>query len=169
MAGASRIDATAHYDHAVNDLERGNLTAHVASNQVQLAQFQSLVKNRPGLRGLLTLNGNLTAGVQPGAGGTEFRIGTLQANAAAHGLQLEGKSLGDFTATANTAGRELQYNVNSDFAGSTIRVNGQSLLDGITRRRPPPRFANLPIDRVLAIAGRTDVPVKGTFGAERLR
>jgi translocation and assembly module TamB len=51
IAGASRIDATAHYDHAVNDLTSGRLTAHVASNQVQLAQFQGLVKDRPGLAG----------------------------------------------------------------------------------------------------------------------
>ena len=32
-----------------NDLQHGNFRAHVASNQVQLAQFQSLVKDRPGL------------------------------------------------------------------------------------------------------------------------
>ena len=51
VAGPSRIDATANYQHPVNDLQRGTLRAHVASNQVQLAQFQSLVKDRPGLRG----------------------------------------------------------------------------------------------------------------------
>lgn len=164
VAGPSRVDARAHYDHAVNDLERGNLTAHVASNQVQLAQFQSLVKDRPGLRGTLNLNGDLTAAVAPGRGGTEFRIGNLQANASAHGLQMQGQNLGDFTATANTAGRDLRYNINSDFAGSTIRVNGQSALDGEHQTTATAAISNLPIDRVLAIAGRTDLPVKGTLG-----
>jgi translocation and assembly module TamB len=164
VSGASRIDATAHYDHAPNDLERGTLTARVASNQVQLAQFQQLVKDRPGLGGALSLNGNLSATLQPGPSGIDFRIQNLQANASARGLQMQGKGLGDFTATADTAGRTLRYNVHSDFAGSSIQVTGESALDGDHQTSATAAISNLPIDRVLAIAGRTDLPVKGTLG-----
>jgi translocation and assembly module TamB len=163
VAGPSRIDATAQYQHALSDLERGTVTAHVVSNQLQLAQFQSLVKDRPGLRGALNLNADATANIQPGPGGIDFQITNLTANAAARGLQMQGKALGDFTATASTAGNAVRYNVNSDFAGSTIRVNGESLLTGSHQTTATAAISGLPIDRVLAIAGRTDLPVSGTL------
>lgn len=165
VSGPSRLDASAHFDHPVNDMGRGNLTARAGTNQVELAQFQALVKDRPGLHGVLNLNVNLAAAVQPDAkGNTELRISNLQANASARGLGMQGRNLGDFTATADTAGREVRYNVVSDFAGSSIRVNGQSALDGDHRTSATAAISNLPIDRVLAVAGRSDLPVKGTLG-----
>jgi translocation and assembly module TamB len=165
VAGPSRIDASATYQHAVNDLSRGALLAHVASNQVQLAQFQSLVKDRPGLRGILTLNADAAANIVPAKTGTDVQVTSLNANVAARGLQMEGKNLGNLTATATSAGQYIRYNLNSDFAGSTIRVNGQSLLTGDHDTSANAQIANLPIDRVLAVAGRTDLPVNGILAA----
>jgi translocation and assembly module TamB len=165
VAGPSRIDATANYQHPVNDLSRGSLRAHVASNQVQLEQFQSLVKDRPGLRGVLSLNGDVAGNVVPAASGTDFQIATVNANVGVRGLQMEGKNLGDLTATAASAGNAVNYNVNSDFAGSTIRVNGRSLLTGNHDTTASATINNLPIDQVLLVAGRRDLPVNGTLSA----
>lgn len=165
VAGPSRIDATAHYQHALNDLENGNLTAHVASNQVQLAQFQSLVKDRPGLGGLLALNADAAANVRPSPAGANVEITNVNGNLSVRGLQMEGKNLGDLTATAATAGGAVRYNVNSDFAGSTIHVTGDTLLAGNHATTANAQIANLPIDRVLAVAGQRDLPVSGTLSA----
>src|ERR1017187_7202690 len=121
VAGPSRIDASGSYRHALNDLQHGTFRAHVASNQVQLAQFQRLVKDRPGLRGALTLNADATGQVA-----ADVQLTTLNANLAVRGLEMEGKRLGDLTAIAATEGQAIQYSVNSDFAGSTIKVNGRS-------------------------------------------
>jgi len=165
-AGPSRLDATAAYRHDVNNLQRGVITARVASTQVQLAQFQSLVKDRPGLRGLLNLNAGVTASVAPAPAGTQFQLTALNATAAARNLEMEGKGLGDFTVTASTAGSSaIQYNINSNFAGSSIRVSGESLLTGDHRTTATANIANLPIDRVLAVAGRRDLPVRGVLTA----
>jgi translocation and assembly module TamB len=158
VAGASRVDVNASYRHAPNDLQHGTFRAHLASNQVQLAQFQGLVKDRPGLRGALTLNADATGQV---AG--DVQLTTLNAAAAVRGLEMEGKRLGDLTATAATAGQVIQYNVNSDFAGSTIKVSGRSALAGKHETTASAQIANLPIDRVLAVAGRRDLPVSGTL------
>ena len=165
IAGPSRIDANATYQHGPNDLKTGNLRAHVASNQIQLAQFQSLVKQRPGLRGAVSLNADAAATVRPGGNGADFQLTSLTANASARGVQMEGSDLGDATITANTSGSAVQYTVNSNFAGSTIRVNGQSVLTGDHETNANAQISNLPIDRVLAVAGRRDLAVKGTFGA----
>jgi translocation and assembly module TamB len=158
VAGSSRIDASAGYRHAVNDLHHGTFRAHVASNQVQLAQFQRLVKDRPGLRGALTLDADATGQV-----GGDVQLTTLNANAAVRGLEMEGKRLGDLTVAAATAGQAIQYNVSSDFAGSTIQVKGSSMLTGKHETTASAQIANLPIDRVLAVAGRRDLPVSGTL------
>ncbi len=66
VAGASRIDANGAFQHPPNDLQQGAITGHVAANQVQLAQFQSLVKDRPGLRGAISLNADATANMRAG-------------------------------------------------------------------------------------------------------
>src|SRR5262249_39798458 len=55
---------------------------------------------------------------------------------------------------------------NSDFAGSTIRVNGRSLLTGNHDTTATASIANLPLDRTLAVAGRRDLPVTGTVSAD---
>ncbi len=166
VAGPSRIDATAHYQHAVNDLQHGVLTAHVASNQVQLARIQFLMKDRPGLGGILSLNADATASIAPSAAGTEVQLAALNATASAHNLVMEGKALGNFDATASTAGTALHYNIISNFAGSTIRVNGQSALTGDHQTSASAKISNLPIDRVLALAGQRDVPVTGALSAD---
>jgi translocation and assembly module TamB len=165
VAGPSHLDATASYQHPVNDLQRGTLTGHLASNQLQLAQFQSLVKDRPGLRGLLNLIADVAATVRPARAGTEFQLTSVNAKADARNLELDGKSLGDFSATATTAGSAVRYNVVSNLAGSTIRVEGQSLLTGDHETSANASIANLPIDPVLALAGRRDMPFKGTLAA----
>jgi len=90
----------------------------------------------------------------------------LNATAAARNLEMEGKGLGDFTVTASTAGSSaIQYNINSNFAGSSIRVSGESLLTGDHRTTATANIANLPIDRILAVAGRRDLPVRGVLTA----
>jgi translocation and assembly module TamB len=165
VAGPSRIDATAHYDHPVNDLSRGALRAHVASNQVQLAQFQALVKDRPGLRGILSLNGDFAGNVVPTNTGTDVQIANLNTNLNVRGLQMEGKNLGDLTATATSSGNTVNYNVNSDFAGSTIHVTGRSLLTGNHDTTANADIRNLPIDQALRVAGERDLPVSGTLTA----
>lgn len=164
VAGSSRLDANAAFQHPPGDLKRGTLRAHVASNQVQLAQFQSLVKNRPGLAGTVSVNADAEGAIQPSRGGSNFQVINLTANASARGLRMENQNLGDATITANTSGSNLQYNVNSNFAGSSIRVTGQSRLTGDHQTNANAEIANLRIDRVLAVAGRSDLPVSGTFG-----
>jgi translocation and assembly module TamB len=165
IAGPSRLDASAVYQHAPNDYQRGSLEAHVASSQVQLADIPALVKDRPGLRGTVSLKGDLAANIAPAAGRAELQIGTLNASLSARALQMQGHNLGDFTATANTSGNALQYNVTSNFAGSDIRVAGQSLLNGNHQTTASGSISNLPIDQVLAVAGRRDLPVSGVLTA----
>ncbi len=166
IAGPTRIEASANYAHPVNDLKRGFLTMHTASNQVQLAQFQTLVKNRPGLAGTLALNADASANIYPGRTGTEFQLVSLDGQFAARHLQMQGQNLGNFTARAKTAGGDIRYDIDSDFAGSTIRASGQTQIAGNHQTSATLQIANLPVARTLAVAGRSNLPFTGTLAAK---
>ena len=163
IAGVSRLDATARYQHNRGDIRRGTLRAHVASNQVPLSRFRSLVKDRPGLDGSASLSLDAGAAVQPSASGVEFQLSDLRGNGSVRNLQQGGKKLGDVTATVDTNGSAVQYDVNSNLASSTIRVHGESSLSGEHRTTANAQISGLPIDRVLALAGRSDLPLTGTL------
>jgi translocation and assembly module TamB len=164
-SGPARITLTADYRHPLNDLKRGSLTAHVGSTQVQLAQFQTLVKSRPGLSGTASVNGDFAANLYPSPTGEQFQIVNVSANAAIHNLQLQGQRYGNLTATADTRGADVYYNVNSDFAGSSIRVNGETALGGNHDTTATAQVANLKITPVLDLTGESNLPVTGTLSA----
>lgn len=165
VSGPSRVDANASYQHPVNNLQNGSWRAHVASNQVQLARIQPLIKDRPTLHGVLTLNADAAGTVRPAATGTDVELASLNSNFAVRGLQLQGKQLGDLTATANSSGSNVQYNLNSDLGGSTIHVTGQSLLTGDHQTAAQASISKLPIDTILTLAGDTSVKATGDLNA----
>ncbi len=159
-AGPSHIDASADYRHAVNQLDRGVLRVGVAGNQVQLANFRPLTAVHPGLAGLLNLNAAFTGDLQPSPAGARVQIAGLDGSFSVRNLQMEGRNLGDITAAVNTAAGALHYTASSDLAGSTIRINGQSLLADAHATTAAIQMANLPIQPALAAAGE-DLPMRG--------
>ena len=76
-------------------------------------------------------------------------------------LHFEGQSYGNFTVKARTSGRRVNYNVASDFAGSNIRVSGNTQLAPGYPTNVEANLSKLPIERVLSLAKRTDIPAKG--------
>ncbi len=159
-AGPARINLTAEFQHPRDSLTTGRVHAHVQSNQVDLAQFRNLQKQWPNTAGQLQLQadviGNL--GVQ-----SEFQLTSVNADTSAHNLRFQGQSYGDFTATAKTSGQTVNYNVVSDFAGSNIRVNGNTQLVRGYPTNADATLSKLPIERLLAVAKRTDIPAKGNL------
>jgi translocation and assembly module TamB len=164
-AGAARIDANAAYQHPADTLESGTLRVHVASNQFNLDQFRNVKQQAPGLGGQAQILADATASLAPAVGGEQINLTSLNANVSARGLYMEGQKLGDLTATAATAGTDLNFEVNSDFAGSTIRVNGKSKLTGDHPTTATASIRGLPIERVLLVARRRDIPAAGVLSA----
>ena len=162
-AGANRIDLTATYQHPPNSLDTGQLHATVASNTMQLAQFEAVKKGTPELTGTLQINADVNANVDMANKQSEFMLTSANANIAAHGLKYEGTNYGDLTATAQTSGNLVSYNVNSDFAGSTIHAVGSTRLAPEYPTTATLNIANLHVERVLAVAGRKDIPFTGVL------
>ena len=55
----------------------------------------------------------------------------------------------------------MTYNLNSNFAGSAIALNGNTQLGPDYPTTARASLSNLPVQQVLAVAGRSDIPVKG--------
>ncbi|HUB31717.1 MAG TPA: translocation/assembly module TamB domain-containing protein [Bryobacteraceae bacterium] len=163
-AGASRIAGAVDYRHPVNQLDQGTLHAQIAANQVQLANFRPLTSASPGLAGLVNLNADFTAGLGPTPSGVRLQIAALNGSFSGRHLQMDGRSLGDFTANVNTASGAIHYSASSNFGGSTIHVTGQSLVAGDHATTASLQISNLPIEPALELA-REDLPLRGLLSA----
>ena len=158
-ASSARLILTADYRHPRDSFTSGQLHAHVQSNQVDLAQLRNLQKEHPETIGMVQVNVDVSGKVAP----SEFQLTAVNGDVSAHGLRFQGEDYGDLNATARTTGQALQYRLTSNFAGSSVQVNGNTQL---TREYPTTADASiraLPVERVLAVAQRKDIPAKGNL------
>ncbi|HLG97016.1 MAG TPA: translocation/assembly module TamB domain-containing protein [Bryobacteraceae bacterium] len=158
-AGSARVNLTAEYQHPRDSFTTGQLHAHVQSNAVDLAQLRALQKQRPNTGGTLQVNMDAGGKVAP----SQFLLTSLNGDFSARGLHFEGQTYGDLSATARTSGQTVQYQLTSDFAGSNVRVAGNTQLTPEYPTTADANIRNLPIERVLAVARRTDISAKGNL------
>jgi translocation and assembly module TamB len=156
--GPARVNLTAEYRHPRDSFSTGELRAGVQSDRINLAQVNSVQKQQPNTAGVVQINANVTGNLANG-----FQLTSVNGNASVRGLQFRGQSYGDLTASANTSGQAVHCNLSSNFAGSNIEATGTTQLvrDYPTTARAD--LSNLPIERLLAVADRSDIPVKGVL------
>lgn len=158
-SGPARVSLTAEYQHPRDSFTTGRIHARLQSNEVDLARIQNLQKQRPNTGGMLRIDADVTGSLA----GSEFLLASVSADASARGLRFDGQNYGDFNATARTSGQTVNYNVTSNFAGSNIRVNGNTRLTPGYPTSADASLGSLPVERVLAVAKRTGIPVKGNL------
>ncbi len=154
--GPARANLTAEFHHPRDSFTTGQLRASVQSDPINLAQVSSVQKQQPSTAGLVQIKATATGNLANG-----FELTSLNGNASVHGLQFHGQNYGDLTADANTSGQSVNYNLTSNFAGSNINATGTTQL---ARDYPTTARANLsklPIERLLALADLSDIPVQG--------
>jgi translocation and assembly module TamB len=161
-AGAGRVNLNAEFHHPRDSFATGQLHAQVRSNQVDLARLRTVQKERPHTAGQVQVDADLVANLSQNGNRTEFLPSSVNADLTARALQFEGVNYGDFTATAHTSGQMVTYHVTSDFAGSNLRVNGNTQLVRGYPTNADASLARLPIERVLALA-KQNIPAKGTL------
>ncbi len=154
--GPARLNLSGQFSHPRDSFTTGQLRAAIQSDQINLAQISELRKQLPNSAGVIEVNANVTANVAK-----QFQLTSVNGNASVRGLQLEGQSYGDLTANATTSGQSVNYNLTSDFAGSNINVNGSTQLTRDYPTTARANLSNLPVQRLLSVADRTDIPVKG--------
>jgi translocation and assembly module TamB len=156
--GPARANLTGEFRHPRDSFITGQIRASIQSDRINLAQVSALQKQQPNTAGVVQINADITGNVSG-----EFQLTSINGKASVHGLEWQGQNYDDLTAQATTSGQAVNYDLTWNFAGSNINVNGSTQL---TRDYPTTASAtlgNLPIQRLLAVANRADIPVKGVL------
>jgi len=162
--GSQRIDLDATFQHPRDSFTTGGVEAHVNSHEIDLAQLGALQKKRPNTSGIVQATADVAGALSHlKSGETQFLLTSINAAAAARGLRSEGQDYGNLNLSARTSGQTVHYTLVSNFARSNIRVNGGTRLMPGYPTTADASLSNLPIERVLALAHRTDVPAKGNL------
>jgi translocation and assembly module TamB len=166
-AGPAQVNMSAEFRHPRDSMTTGAVHAHVQSNQVNLAQVRTLQRERPNTSGMLNLNADVTGNLRQtkvnGKDETEFLLTSVDAEAAARNLRFEGQTYGDIAAKASTSGQTVNYDVNSNFAGSDIKVTGNTQLVPGYPTNADANLRNLPVEKLLVLAKRTEIPARGNL------
>jgi translocation and assembly module TamB len=130
-AGAKQVVLSGAFDHDAGRWDTGRLVFRVSSNVMPLDQVHALAESRPGIKGTVAVAANGTVDLAPaGAGEYGWRVRDLHLDIAGRGLELAEQPFGDLRLTANSEGQVLRAHVESGFAGTTIRGDGEWRLEG---------------------------------------
>ena len=158
QAGAGRVDLNARFRHPRDSFTSGQLQAAVRSNAIDLAKTAA-AGQRAKASGTLQIDTAIAGTLNGGA----FVLTSLTANIAARSVHYEAENYGDLQATAQTSGQNVAYTLNSDFAGSTVRINGSTQLVSGYPTNADASVANLSVEKLLAAARRNDIAARGTL------
>jgi translocation and assembly module TamB len=161
VAGDARLAASGVYTHPRDTMGAGHLQFTVATNTISLAQFKNVEAQHPDLNGTVMLNANLAADVIKSGDTSQVAVRTVEANLAANDLRDKKASYGNLTAAAHTVGDTVNYTVDSNLASSSTTVRGSTRLAANYPTSLDARIESLNVERVLALAGQSSLPVQG--------
>ncbi len=164
-AAGGRIDASGTFRHPRDSFMVGHAQFHVATNNVQLANIRPLQSASPGVGGAIQLTADAAADIRVVNKQTDVTVGDINADLSARGLRVQNQAAGDLTATAHTVNGNVQYNVNSNFAGSVIKVDGTTALRNGNYTTADASIQNLSVGKTLQIVGQGALPVSGNLSA----
>ncbi|HKD07335.1 MAG TPA: translocation/assembly module TamB domain-containing protein [Bryobacteraceae bacterium] len=151
VAGPSRIDLAAHYDHPAGKFEQGDARFNITSSHIDLSKIHNAQTLRPGLGGKLDLSANGTVTIHEKDPRILFRA--LNANLSASGITAEGHSYGDLKFTAaTTSANQVGFTLDSDLAGSSIQGRGTAELTADYPVNAQLTFSNLAWARIQPLA-----------------
>ncbi|MGA8025705.1 MAG: translocation/assembly module TamB domain-containing protein [Bryobacteraceae bacterium] len=164
-AAGGRLNVNGTFRHPRDSFTAGHAQFHLATANVQLANLRPLQQQNAGIAGLVQLTADAAADLGSVKGQPELSVSNVNADLSARGLRIQNQSAGDLAATARTANGEVKYAVTSDFAGSNIRVNGQTSLNKDYATTADASIQNLSVEKTLLIAGQSSIPASGNLSA----
>ena len=165
-AGSARGNLTASFEHPLNTFAIGRFHVHVDTNAVALDRLAVMQRQRPDLAGLAQTALDVDGAVRSKEGHSAVELTAVNGNVSVRGLRARGRDLGDFAGDARTTGTQLSYRIDSNFAGSAIRVDGQTQLTPEYPTSASVSIQNLPIEQALALAGKDALAARGLLSTK---
>ena len=165
-SGMARANLSATFQHPPGIFSDGTIRLHLDTNPVSLAQLQLLKKQTLGLNGDIQVNLDTGLVLEESDGKPGLRLVSVNGTMAGSNLSRQGRSLGSFNARVQTSGVKVEFQLASNFAGSTIDATGET--DPTRNYDTSANFniQNLPIQDALAVAGRQELAASGLFSAK---
>ena len=153
---AGEIELNGSLAHPPNDFQNGQLKLRVNGGDLQLARLENLRKRRPGLTGALRIMADVSADLKKDAGKQQILFSKVDADIGTRDLALNEQPLGNASFRAQTKGRALSVQFDSDLADSAIHGSGEAQLEGdypVNAKVSFGRVTYAGIRRVLGSAG----------------
>src|SRR5581483_3563747 len=157
-AAGGRLNINGTFQHPQDSFTVGHAQFHVATSNLQLANIRPLQHQNAGVAGLVQLTADAAADLRKVNDQTDMTVSNVNADLSARGLRVENQDAGTLTATARTANGTVNYNLSSNFAGSNIRVNGNTSLAKDHATTADASIQNLSVEKALLIAGQSSIP-----------
>ncbi len=161
-----KFNANGVFRHPANVITAGKIETHLRASGLNLARLEPLQRQSPGSAGDINLSGALFADIESQGKETQLKISNVQANLSAANLRVRNQDAGQLTASANTAGGVVKYNVSSNFAGSNINIAGHTALSAGYSIDATATIRKLSLTKALDISGEGTLPVSGLLDAD---
>ncbi len=97
---------------------------------------------------------------------TTIEVSNVTADLAARSLRVQNQEAGSLAASARTSAGNVDYHLDSDFAGSNIKVQGRTALARNYATDASASIHGLSVAKVLQLAGQGAVPASGQLTAD---
>lgn len=140
---AGAVNLSGEFSHPANSFQAGSMTMKVSTTPIQLGRIKKIADIQEGVEGTVRLAADLAASFGDQHGARSVRLASVDAEASASGLKLDGHPLGGATLNARTEGQHLTFALASDLAQSQIHANGEAKLTGDYPVRATLSFSNI--------------------------
>jgi translocation and assembly module TamB len=121
-AGSIRLNGN--LKHAPGDFDQGQIALHIDSSQILLARIPTLQKSKAGLAGSIRIETDLDAGLNLTNKQMPLQVAKLDANVNAESIEFNGQDFGSLSLKAQTKGKQVAVNLDSNLAKSTVHGAG---------------------------------------------
>jgi translocation and assembly module TamB len=125
-AGKAEADFSGVYHYSAADWTSGQLRFKMSTRAFTVAQIENFSKVRQGVDGQIDVQATGTAHFVKG----DFQLDDLDGSASVRAAVLDGKPLGNLTATAKTRGQVLDIRADADLRGNPVHGEGEWRLTG---------------------------------------
>ncbi len=161
-----KITSNGTFRHPRDSFMTGHAEIGLSATGLQLAQVQALAKQNSGVAGLVQLTANAAGDLGSRNKTTAFTLSNVTLDLSARNLEIQNQAAGNLLATARTTNRRLIYKVDSDFAGSALKVDGSTELAGDYFTKAEATIQNLSVAKTLKMAGQAAIPASGNLSAK---
>ena len=167
VSGEKRVNISARFASQGTEFPAGTLDFNLTSNTMPLNQIALVRARQPDIHGFGKFHADGAVSIGHDAkNNLAFRVVTLNGDASANSLELEGRNLGDAHLTAQSKDGVMQTHFDSNAAKAVIHGDGTVKLEGDYPFSAHVSFANAGLNAIAALAVKEADAAKQNFDVE---